>query len=166
VDGTFGFSDKVTYVSKGPGSWKHEALGTEAAEGDVPYKFNADGSLHLHLSGACFDAKRQCWRQKRPAQTGRLLRLLLLSWTKMSARHGCFAKQTGAARLPATSFVEAEGRHVRQTWLCTRARIQADGGAVRRLGRPSEVRRRGRRTCLSSPAARNRSPSSRHSAPA
>jgi hypothetical protein len=52
VDGTFGFSDKVTYVGKGPGSWKHEALGTEAAEGDVPYKFNADGSLHLHLLSA------------------------------------------------------------------------------------------------------------------
>jgi hypothetical protein len=27
-DGTFGFKDELSYVGKGPGSWKHEALGT------------------------------------------------------------------------------------------------------------------------------------------
>jgi hypothetical protein len=28
ADGTFGFKDQVSYVQKGEGSWKHQALGT------------------------------------------------------------------------------------------------------------------------------------------
>lgn len=34
-DGTFGFSEKIEYIPKGKGSWKHAALGTDAQE-DIP----------------------------------------------------------------------------------------------------------------------------------
>ncbi|MDE2117990.1 MAG: hypothetical protein KGJ19_05280, partial [Betaproteobacteria bacterium] len=37
---TFGFSDNVTYIPKGKGSWKHAALGTDAEEDDPSWKYD------------------------------------------------------------------------------------------------------------------------------
>jgi hypothetical protein len=44
-DGTFGFSEKIEYIPKGKGSWKHAALGTDAEEDDASWKYDFSPSF-------------------------------------------------------------------------------------------------------------------------